>query len=101
MDHGPGHDHASDAQSSDSLRNGAAGPTIPNQTALQDVDHRAKHGFENVPGTFSASCDICWQGDHGAGILDVFEMLPRQIGAHDLGTCIPGRQVYLDAFPTA
>src|SRR5205823_10819533 len=44
--------------------------------------------------------DVGGQGDHGAGILNVFKMLVGEIGADDLGANVAGGEVHFDAFPT-
>ena len=41
------------------------------------------------------------QGNHGAGILDVFKMLAGEIGADDLRADVAGGEVHFHAFPTA
>jgi Activator of Hsp90 ATPase homolog 1-like protein len=44
----------------------------------------AKYGLERTPGGHTTARNIGGQGDHGAGILNIIEVLPRQIGVHHL-----------------
>ena len=77
VDHGAGHDHAADAQSSDALSGGAARVAIVDRAALENADHRLKHGLEGALGGCAATGDVGRKRDHGAGIFDVLEMLLR------------------------
>src|SRR3979490_3059590 len=76
-DYGAGHDHASYGQSSYALCRGAAKPAILEQAPLQDADHGFENGLEGAPCTYAAAGYVGRQGDHGAGIFDVLEMLAR------------------------
>src|ERR1700674_3803206 len=75
IDHGPGYDHASYGQGSYALRRSAATPAILEQAALQDADHGFEDGLEGALRTYAAAGYVGRQGDHGARILDVLEML--------------------------
>jgi hypothetical protein len=67
---------------------------------LEYADHGAEDGLKGAPGGVAAAGDVGGQGDHGAGILNVFKMLAGEIGADDLGANVAGGDVHFDAFPT-
>lgn len=84
VDHGPGHNHPAYGQGGYALCSGAATPAILDQAPLQDTYHRFEHGLEGALRTYTATRNVGRQCDHWAGILDVLEMLARQIGSDDL-----------------
>jgi len=55
--------------------------------------------FEGLAGAGIAAGDVGGQGDHGAGIFYVFEVLAGEIGADDLGANVGGGEIDVDAFP--
>jgi len=82
------------------LRGGAAGAAVLGEATLEYADHGAEDGLEGAPGGVAAAGDVGGQGDHGAGVLNVFKMLAGKIGADDLGANVAGGEVHFDAFPT-
>src|SRR6266852_182278 len=99
VDHGTSHNHASDGQGSDSLCGGATAPPILSQAPLQDAHHCFEDGLEGAPRAYAATSDVSRQRDHGAGVLDILEMLARQISADDLRPYVGRRQIHMHAFP--
>ena len=85
---GASHDHTSDGESRYALRSNPPITTTLNQTALQDAYHCFEHCLEGALCTYAAAGNISWQRNHGTGILNVLEMLTRQIGTDDLRTDI-------------
>jgi len=84
LDHGTGHDHASDGQGRYALFCGVATSALLDQAPFQDAYHRFEHCLEDALCTYAAAGDVGRQCDHGAGVFDVLEMLARQVGADDL-----------------
>jgi len=81
------------------LGSGAARSAVLGQAALEDADHGAENGFKGPAGRPAAAGNVGRQGDHGAGILDVFKMLAGEIRADDLGADVAGGEVHFHAFP--
>ncbi len=99
VDHGAGHDHASDAQSSYGACGGWARPAILDGAALKDTDHRLEDGLEGALGAFAATRDIARQSEHGTGVLDVLKMLAGEVGADHLRPYVSGSQIHFHTFP--
>jgi len=70
-----GYDHASDAQRRYTLSRNTPRRAIPNHAAFQYANHGAKYCLEGAPGSCAASRHIRGQSNHGAGVLNVLEML--------------------------
>src|SRR6202049_862525 len=101
VEHSSSDDHAADTHRSYALSSHAASIAAFDHAALQDADHGPKYCFEGGLGTRTASRNICRQRHHGAGVLNVLEMLSRQIRADNLRANVGGRQIHFHALPAA
>ena len=88
IDEGTSNDHPADAQRPNGLSRGAAALVFVYQTALEQADQSGRPSKLSTVRWFSAARDVTGQRGHRAGVLDVVEMLLRQIGAHDLRPCV-------------
>jgi len=101
VDESAGYDHAADAKGGDALGGGATGAAVLGEAAFENAHHGAEDVLEGTSGGLAAAGYIRGRGNRGAGILDVFKMLAREIGADDLRADVAGGEVHFHAFPTA
>src|ERR1700688_14199 len=94
-------DHAADTHRSYALSSGAASVATFAHAAFQDADHGPKYGFEGGLGARTTARNICRQCHHGAGVLNILEMLSRKIRVDNLRANVGGGQIHFDALPAA
>src|ERR1700688_34242 len=99
VEHSSSDDHAADTHRSYALSSHAASIAALDHAALQYADHGRKYCFEGGLGVGTAARNICRQRHHGAGVLNVFEMLSREIRSDNLRANVGGRQIHFYAFP--
>jgi hypothetical protein len=75
IDHGPGHDHASNGERPYAARRSVSAWIFPAHASSQDVDHGFEYGFESEPRVLAAARNIGQQRNHRARVLYVLEML--------------------------
>lgn len=92
-------DHSADAQGGDALGVCAAIGFAASRTTLKNADHGRKDGLECPFRGHGTARYVRRQGDHRTRVLDIFEMLMRKVGAHDLTANVGRCEVDLDPFP--
>jgi hypothetical protein len=84
MSEGAGDHHTADAESGDGFGFRFSAMAFTADAAGEDADHSLEDGFEGLFCFLAAARDVAGERDHGTGVLHVFKVLAREIGAYDL-----------------